>query len=279
VQSSNNKSSSTTGHPESFASQFERISGVGHWLAWLGMMLGVCAVIVLSYLFSWRIDWVMYGVIIILACIMIHQGFHDAKFLTRETRLASEQVKILEDVDDFETFFVRSEPSVFRSHIENLFTISWSHPDVSQDNLVEVLHSRLMARNRVIDLSSSVLITLGLIGTIVGLIMMMESLKATLAGGNMDGGGGALMSRLFGENSPLEGLGTAFITTLLGAVLGGIVLRVLSAVADANIMRYTAHLAELTEVHVLPTIRRLALERHNDRANDAAIFQRAESIP
>ena len=61
-------------------------------------------------------------------------------------------------------------------------------------------------------------------------------------------------------NGPLRGLGTAFYTTLLGAVLGGVVLRVLTNIVDASVMEYTAHIAELTEVYVLPYLRGMGID-------------------
>lgn len=109
-----------------------------------------------------------------------------------------------------------------------------------------------MARNRLTELFSSILVTLGLIGTIIGLVLMMDGLQAAMAGG----AGEELISKLMDKDvGPLRGLGTAFYTTLMGSISGGIVLRVLTNVVDTNIMRYTAHIAELTEVFVLPHLR------------------------
>lgn len=240
--------------PESFASQFETTSGLSEWVGWLSIMLAVCAILLIAYLFN-AIDYGMYTVITALGIGLLYKGYHDAKFLDTEMKLASEQVRILERVDDFESFLKEAPKSVFRSHIDNLYTISLSHTEINQDNLIEVLHSRLMAKNRVIELFSSILITLGLIGTILGLIIMMDKLSFTLSTMGEDGD---LIRSLVQEGGALYGLGVAFITTLLGAVFGGVLLRVLTSVVDANIMRYTAHLAELTEVYVLPYMRSTA---------------------
>lgn len=249
-------------HPESFSSQFERISGLSQWLTWLGLLFGISALLIATFVINEAlIEYAMYLVIFGLAAGLIAKGYADAKFIDREMKLASDQVRILEEVDDFESFLERAPQSVFRSHIDNLYTISLSNPDVSQDNLIEVLHTRLMARNRVVELFSSILITLGLIGTILGLIIMMGDLTETMGGGSV---GDELLAKLGDPNTgALRGLSTAFLTTLLGAIFGGVVLRVLTSVVDASIMRYTAHLAELTEVHVIPFMRQSArnLER------------------
>ena len=120
---------------------------------------------------------------------------------------------------------------------------------------MEILHSRLLSKNQFVDLFAGVLITIGLIGTIVGLIYMMESLTRVLG---TFGGAPNLLQELTKQSGPLDGLGIAFLTTLIGAAFGGVVLRILTSINDASVTRYVAHISELTEVHVLPYLRRLA---------------------
>lgn len=234
-------------------------SGLRRWVAWLVILLGVSAGITVAFLLSAQIkgliDWTMYAVIILLGLGLIVKGYGDARFLQRESDLASSQIRVLETVDNFDDFLAQTSPSLFRSHIQNLYTIAKAHADISQDNLIELLHSRLIAKNKVVELFSSILITLGLIGTILGLIIMMNKLTQVMSGASLDEG---LMQALVSEDGPLSGLGVAFLTTLLGAILGGVVLRVLTNVVEANAMDYTAHIAELTEVYVLPHMRSMA---------------------
>lgn len=265
--------------PDSYAEQFEQTPGFSEWLFWLKIMAVIFSIIAVGYAlflagnkFSLEglvllgktiVEYGMYLIISGLGIGLIVKGFQDAKFLDTEMKLASQQVKILEEVDDFETFLERAPASVFKSHIDNLYTISLSHSEISQDNLIEILHSRLLAKNKVVELFASVLITLGLIGTILGLMFMMEELVHTVdtIGDQSEN----ILQDLFDPNGAMGGLGVAFVTTLLGAVLGGVVLRVLTSIIDANIMKYTAHLAELTEVHVLPHMRQTAAK---DKAED-----------
>ncbi len=241
------------------ASSLEAFSGLKRWTMWLVILMTISIVVTAAFLLSHQyqglINWAMYLVISMLGLGLIIKGFFDARFLQKQTDLASSQIRLLEQVDNFDDFLSRSHPSMFRTHIENLFTISKSHADVSQDNLIELLHTRLLARNKVVELFASILITLGLIGTILGLILMMDSLTVVMSNATLDEN---LIKNLMGENGPLSGLGVAFFTTLLGAILGGVVLRVLTSVVDSNIMEYTAHVAELTEVHVLPYMRKTA---------------------
>jgi len=243
------------------ASSLEGVSGLKRWMMWLVILMGISVVVTLAFLMSSQyqglINWAMYIVIASLGVGLIIKGFFDARFLQTQTDLASSQIRLLEQVDNFDDFLDRSRPSIFRTHIENLFTISKSHADVSQDNLIELLHTRLLAKNKVVELFASILITLGLIGTILGLILMMDSLTVVMSNASMDEN---LIKDLVGQNGPLSGLGVAFFTTLLGAILGGVVLRVLTSVVDSNIMEYTAHIAELTEVHVLPYMRKMAAQ-------------------
>lgn len=243
----------------SFASQFETVSGLAQWRKWLFSLLGLSfAVIFLAYLFPENgLENSMYLLIFGFAVASIYKSYQDAVFLNKETNLASSQVQLLTELNDIAEFLEKAEVSVFRNHIESLYTIFLAHPDIKQDNLIEVLHSRLLARNRVVELFASILITLGLVGTILGLIVMMGNLRQEL-GGSAGGAGDNLIGRLMGAGGPLDGLDTAFYTTLLGALFGGVILRILTSVVDANIMKYTAHLAELTEVNVLPFMRRIA---------------------
>jgi len=230
-------------------------------VTWLVVLLALSAVITGAYalndIYPASINYAMYLVIGGLGVGLIFKSFADARFLQNQSDLASHQVGVLEVVDNFEDFLKQTAPSIFRKHIDNLHIISMSQSDISQDNLIELLHSRLAARNKIVELFASVLITLGLIGTILGLILMMGSLTEVMSGAELDEN---LMKNLVGEQGPLSGLGVAFVTTLLGAVLGGVILRVLTSIVEANITEYTAHIAELTEVYVLPFLRKSARE-------------------
>lgn len=243
-------------HSSASLSQLGSASGLQRWLIWLAILAIVTGVIAYAFFLSQEIDGLiniaMYGVISTLGLGLIVKGFFDVRFLHRETQLASEQIRVLEVVDNFDDFLARTEPSIFRKHIDNLHTIAKAHGDISQDNLIEFLHTRLLANNKVVELFSSILITLGLIGTILGLILMMDDLSAVMRTATLDE---SFMRILADESGPLSGLGVAFVTTLLGAIFGGVVLRVLTNVVESNIMDYTAHIAELTEVYVLPHMR------------------------
>lgn len=232
------------------------------WLQWFGGTIGVCILLALSWS-QGSSNFFLISVLAVIAgffVVTLVRSFLDVSFLDRETKLASEQVRQLAEINDIGQFIQSAKPSIFRQHINSLYTIFKSHPEIAQDSLIEVTHARLIARNKVVELFAGILVTLGLIGTIIGLIDSTAGL-------------GEAMTSMFGESANEEaadamlgdamvttfgGLKTAFYTTLLGSLFGGVVLRLLTNVVDAAILRYMAHLAELTEVNVLPALRRMA---------------------
>ena len=74
-------------------------------------------------------------------------------------------------------------------------------------------------------------------------------------------GGGNIMTTLVSEGGALSGLGIAFYTTLIGALFGGVILRILTSIVEEGITKYVALLAELTEVNVLPILRSHAAQK------------------
>ncbi|MFI4859336.1 MAG: hypothetical protein ACIAXF_01505 [Phycisphaerales bacterium JB063] len=231
-------------------------------------MLGVALLLALLYYLpdllpesladKLKLEWGMYLLIIGGGGATLVWSYFHTRTLDREYKLASEQAELLQRVDYLHEFYTQArDDSYFREHILNLHRIAQGGGEARQDNLVEVLNTRLMSKNRMIELLSSMLITLGLIGTILGLMQMMGLLTLALDGNAAEGqGGGNLIGSLFGENGPLRGLDTAFITTLLGAMFGGLILRILCGIMDGMVSSYSTHLVQLTEVYVLPAIRR-----------------------
>ncbi|MBA55476.1 MAG: hypothetical protein CMK89_13560 [Pseudomonadales bacterium] len=192
----------------------------------------------------------------VLIGIAFYASFRDVRSLHREIHAASRQMRELIETDDIESFLNDTEKkrdlSYFRSHIASLYKIYTYSSEIYQDTLIEILNSKLLARNRKVELFSSILITLGLIGTIVGLIFMMTDLTNLFDNAEQ---GIPQVSELLQSGGPLKGLGTAFFTTLIGALFGGVILRILTSIVEEGITKYVALLAELTEVNVLPVLR------------------------
>ena len=114
---------------------------------------------------------------------------------------------------------------------------------VNFNNLATAYGAKLGVRSRNVSVVSGMLITIGLLGTVVGLIITVNGLSDVLEAAGKD-------SRLLleGMNQTVEGMGTAFYTTFFGALLGGVVLRVLSSELDKSNSQLAAETLELGEL-------------------------------
>jgi len=211
-----------------------------------------------------------YVSIIILALFgfAVIKNFFDIRFIHRQARLTDKQINKLRETNNIYVFLQSSEPSLFRDHIDNLHEIFRRDCNISQDNLVTLLQSRLLAKTRVVEFCSSILVTLGLVGTIIGLIQSAGGLGEVFKA--MSGGDTTIME---GVDAALGGMGVAFYTTLMGAILGGVCLRLLSNLVDANTEHIVSHIAELTEIYILPILRRAGRinEEHQKKLREKGI--------
>ncbi|TWU25077.1 hypothetical protein Pla52o_13740 [Novipirellula galeiformis] len=182
-------------------------------------------------------------------------NFRAVKGLRSEFVCAAFLVKKLKSPRGFGEIVKAPPAGVFHQHIQDLVRIARHDPNVSQDSLMTLLYSKMMARAKIVDTLSGVLVSLGLIGTIVGLIVMTNGLSGTLDSLGESGDASHLMS---GMRETMAGLGTAFYTTLVGAILGSIVLRVLNNVYASNVDHFVSYIASLTEVRITPRLRKNA---------------------
>ncbi len=98
------------------------------------------------------------------------------------------------------------------------------------DALLETLLAPERRRARFVALVGNLLITLGLIGTVFGMTITMAGLS-----GALDALGQNNRELVEGLRRAMAGVGVAFYTTLLGAVLGGILLRVFAWIAETSV--------------------------------------------
>lgn len=265
------------------------MSGLKSWALWFALIGGAALLVGIAFWLSWidprfhgLVERTMYLAMGVIATTLIVTQARVMLMLDRETQraidIAQRVVAPAIRADDEagaatphhlrrsieQLHFEGEEDAVprgmnrhyFARHLKNLLEMSRTRSlkadgpaaAVSQDTLIEILHERLSAENRFIELFSSVLVTLGLIGTILGLMLMMSSLTDVM---QAQGAGDGLLQALAASDGPLSGLGVAFMTTLIGAVLGGVVLRVLTAVVERHITDYVAEVAELTDIHVI----------------------------
>lgn len=197
---------------------------------------------------------ITYTLLFIFGAFAIVLSYRTARSIDTETKLASKQLESLEkkrNIDDFLKY--DDTESFFKNHVISLYKIAQSGNEVNQDNLIEILVSRLQAQNRVVSLYGNLLTTLGLIGTMVGLIIMMNMMVVTLQSNT-----GNVMKDLMSEGGAMAGLGAAFYTTLIGSIIGGVIIRLLSHFTESTITEYCSYIAEITEVNILPNMRSLS---------------------
>lgn len=139
--------------------------------------------------------------------------------------------------------------------------------------------------NHFVETLGNLLITLGLIGTVVGLTLTLTGLTGSLKALGNDQE--MLIASL---RDSMAGMGTAFYTTLLGAALGGVVLRVFALISEHSIDGLHDIVMRLCIVHfganLKPSVDRdihaLESELERLRANveglDKAFSQSASSL-
>lgn len=98
------------------------------------------------------------------------------------------------------------------------------------DALIDVEFSAQHRVSQFVSLLGNLMITLGLIGTVLGMTITMNGLNGALGSLGTDD---TLLVE--GLRSAMNGMGVSFYTTLIGSVLGGVLLRVFSWITDASI--------------------------------------------
>lgn len=197
----------------------------------------------------------------ILITVLFAVGFArsalDIRFIQQQLELANQQLVAMEAAPGVQMFLKACVPGVFRDHVSNLYEIYRRDNTISQDNLITLLQTRMQARTRFTEQLSAAIVTLGLVGTIIGLVYAVNPLAEAFAPG-AKGNTDVIFAKM-GE--VMESMKTAFYTTLWGAVMGGIALRMLSILVDSASESLVAHIAELCEVHLLPAMRHAAQDR------------------
>lgn len=135
-------------------------------------------------------------------------------------------------------------PRAVARYFEGLKAIAVANGQLNSDSL---LQAELAVYQRVahsVGVLGNLLITQGLIGTVVGLTITLSGLTGSL---NALGQDQALLIQ--GLRQAMGGMGTAFYTTLLGAVFGGFLLRVFALITEDAVETLHDRLARITLVH------------------------------
>ena len=172
-----------------------------------------------------RITWLIVGVfifgVILSLLLVLALTFEWAQAYDVEDRV---------DQGGLEGLETKSLRRMLGRYLHNLkYALSINaNPDAEQLLNVEIGSYRRV--NHFIEVLGNLLITLGLIGTVVGLTLTLTGLTGSLEalGNNQE----LLIASL---RDSMAGMGTAFYTTLLGAALGGVILRVFALISEHSI--------------------------------------------
>jgi len=134
---------------------------------------------------------------------------------------------------------------------------------VDVDNFMTLYYARHDSTARTVSTIGSLLVTMGLLGTIVGLIVAMQGL-----GGIIDNMSLSRMDMLAGLRQTVQGMGIAFYTTFFGALLGGVILRILSSNLMNSLSELSAEAMEFCELYVLPCLGSKEAEMWVELANE-----------
>jgi flagellar motor component MotA len=112
----------------------------------------------------------------------------------------------------------------------SLRTIVNNNGVLNIEALVDVEFSIYQRTSHALEIIGNLLITLGLIGTVAGLTLTLTGLTSSL-----DALGQDQAQLLAGLRGAMSGMGKAFYTTLLGAVLGGVLLRIFAHIDENGV--------------------------------------------
>lgn len=112
----------------------------------------------------------------------------------------------------------------------SLRTVIESNGEMNIEALVDVEFAIYRRTAHALEVIGNLLITLGLVGTVVGLTLTLTGLTSSLEALGED-----QEQLLRGLQGAMGGMGTAFYTTLLGSVLGGVLLRVFGHIDENGV--------------------------------------------
>ena len=172
-----------------------------------------------------RITWAIIG--------LFGLGVIASFILTITLTLESIKVDLLESIAKKEGWLgiqQTDKKGCVASYFSSLRTIVENNGELNIEALVDVEFSIYQRSAHALEIIGNLLITLGLIGTVVGLTLTLTGLT-----GSLDALGHDQDQLLSGLRGAMSGMGTAFYTTLLGAVLGGVLLRIFAHIDESGV--------------------------------------------
>uniref|UniRef100_UPI0035624F47 MotA/TolQ/ExbB proton channel family protein n=1 Tax=Pontiella sp. TaxID=2837462 RepID=UPI0035624F47 len=138
-------------------------------------------------------------------------------------------------------------------------------------NLISAYGTKLSSRVYNLSVISNMLITVGLLGTVLGLLGTVTGLESVLQANSAD-----FAEIKAGMNRTVSGMGTAFYTTFFGALLGGVVLKVLSAEMKKSAAVLVSDALRFSELYIVPEFQRSATDALTEL--EAKIFDLDEQL-
>ncbi|MDQ6987908.1 MAG: MotA/TolQ/ExbB proton channel family protein [Mariprofundaceae bacterium] len=172
-----------------------------------------------------RITWIILG----MFALGLAVSFVQAMRLTAEWFRAY-NIEVMVKKNGLAGVTMRGGRNIVDRFTDALRLIAERNGRVDVESLVDVEFSAQHRLSQFVGLLGNLMITLGLIGTVLGMTITMNGLHAAL------GALGINQELLVdGLRSAMSGMGVAFYTTLMGSVLGGVLLRVFSWITDASV--------------------------------------------
>ena len=227
---------------------------------WIGVNILLVIVVVYGYMLlvnqGFKDDTNISYLILCIFSLFYILNIINTLYYNKEYQLIKESVLPRYDGESRKILYDGSP--LFEKHIDNLSAIynSLNDGDVDQTNSLDYLSNQLTRREEFVRLGSNVLITLGLIGTITGLIISITGLEEVMTSLGDDG-----TVVVGGLKQALSGMGTAFYTTLFGAILGGFFLKLMHQSSINIADEIIDDISLKSEVYILPHLKK-TVENH-----------------
>ncbi len=225
------------------------VSPITTWIFWSVLVLGVFLTVTRDYFVagfsadSSKISWLIMGFFVYGFLASLAVAYH----------LQSEFKSLL--IMETECRVVDPNSSDAASLFDAALQRAGRGERVDMRNLVASYGAKLKGRVDNVSVISGMLITIGLLGTVMGLIVTVSGLDEVLQSSSSD-----FASMKAGMTKTVSGMGTAFYTTFFGALLGGVVLKVLGAEMKKSSTCLVADALRFAELFIAPQFHKHASE-------------------
>jgi Tfp pilus assembly protein PilN len=217
-----------------------------------------------------RITWLILGLFVV----GLVGSFVLALMVTKESYRAS-QLDIVARKGGLKAIIVHSTRRAADRFFKSIQSTIESKGKPEVETLLTVELAFYERISSMIELVGNLLITMGLIGTVMGLTFTLTGLT-----GSLEALGHDQEMLLAGLRKAMAGMGTAFYTTLLGAVLGGVLLRMFAQINQHGVESLHDNLLRICLVYCSAdyahTLERDVRELNNEVSALEANVQRLE---